>query len=400
MTSFFIIFVLNRTSIHDIMKNNLLLLACMATALLLACCSRHQGGQATEFNIAKGVNCNGWMDAEAEVRHVSFTAEDFSNIKAWGFDHVRVPVTEQVLFNDDLTLNAEAVADMHKGFREILSNGLKIVFDLHFTRAHHFGEIPTLWTSEEEQERMMDIWKTLQGELKDYPVTELAYELLNEPMYAPDSVMNALSKRLVAQIRTAEPDRIIILPANDNNRVCKIKDMDVPEGDRNIMLSFHFYEPMLLTHYKASWTELGKADFGDTLQYPGRLMSDEVYARQPEEVKQIVVPESIYNKAPEHDKWDLEPYDRYQDLDWMRHEWADAISFAKEKGLRLYLGEFGCLPTGGEKSRLAWVKDVVTLAREYGIPYTFWEYNGGFGFADRLEKGRFTCEELKKALVD
>lgn len=117
-------------------------------------------------------------------------------------------------------------------------------------------------------------------------------------------------------------------------------------------------------------------------------------------MKQIVVPESIYNDAPEHAKYDIGPYNRHQDRGWMHHEWSEAVAFAEEKGLRLYMGEFGCLPACGEKSRLAWVKDVVTLAREYGIPYAYWEFNGGLGFADRTKKGTLAHEDLKEVLVE
>ena len=52
--------------------------------------------------------------------------------------------------------------------------------------------------------------------------------------------------------------------------------LKVPEGDKHIMLSFHFYEPFLLTHYRAGWTDL--ANFGGNVHYPGMLVSKEEMA--------------------------------------------------------------------------------------------------------------------------
>ncbi|HAM09716.1 MAG: hypothetical protein A2X05_18280 [Bacteroidetes bacterium GWE2_41_25] len=46
----------------------------------------------------------------------------------------------------------------------------------------------------------------------------------------------------------------------------------VPEGDPNIILSYHFYEPFFLTHYRAGWTNL--KDFEGKVNYPGQIVLD------------------------------------------------------------------------------------------------------------------------------
>ena len=77
----------------------------------------------------------------------------------------------------------------------------------------------------------------------------------------------------------------------------------------------------------------------------------------------------------------------------------DLVDYAKSKGLMLYLGEFGCMVNCGENIRLAWLKDVVDLARQNNIPYALWEYSAQFGFADRWNKGKITNQALMDVLV-
>lgn len=43
--------------------------------------------------------------------------------------------------------------------------------------------------------------------------------------------------------------------------------------------------------------------------------------------------------------------------------------------------------------------DVVSLCRELGIPYSMWEYNSQFGFADRVNRGVITNRPLMEVLV-
>ena len=74
------------------------------------------------------------------------------------------------------------------------------------------------------------------------------------------------------------------------------------------------------------------------------------------------------------------------------------MDFARRKGLALYLGEFGCLPSVGQEPRVAWTNDITTVCNEYGIPRAYWEYKSGFGFAD-WNTGKLTNPELLKAIT-
>lgn len=358
--------------------------AFMAIAVtLLASCEK----KPTEFDIHKGVNIGCWLSQGSlnnPYRDRIFTEEDIKLLKENGFDHLRFPVDEMQLFNEDMTLNESTVHLIHRTIRCCIENGIKVIFDLHVIRSHHFlAEDSPLFSSEKEQTKLVDMWRVIQSELRQYPVTDVAYEILNEAMAREDGQWSDLLLKVLSMIRETEKDRIVVFGANRQNNVAHVKNIKLPEGDRNIMLSFHFYEPLLITHYQAVWTVLKDLKFNGDMQYPGQLIPDSVYEQLTDEEKEIVA-----------------PYNHYYDRQWIQDTWQEAIDFAKEKGLKLYLGEFGCMVNCGEPVRLAWLKDVVAVARENDIPYSMWEYSAQFGFADRMHKGVIHNVPLMKVFVE
>lgn len=374
------------------MKNIQKVLRCMICICIVClgtvvCTSCAKASSPTNFDIKQGVNIGCWLSQSHivdERREQIFTEQDIDLLVNAGFDHIRLPVDEVQLFNEDMSLNEETLRILHNTIDNCLEKGLKVIFDLHIIRSHHFlDNHAALWSDPAEQDKLVDMWRVIQNQLSHYPVTEVAYELLNEAVAPDDEQWAALMLRIVKVIRQSEKDRIIVLGANQQNHAAHVKNILVPEGDPNIMLSFHFYEPLLITHYQAMWTPLRILNFNGSMCYPGQLIPDEVYAGLSDEEKKVV-----------------EPYNQSYDKEWIRSYWSEAIEYSKQKGLKLYLGEFGCLANCGEEVRLAWLSDVVDLARELGIAYSFWEYNKEFGFADRWEKGVITNEALMKVVAE
>ncbi len=137
-------------------------------------------------------------------------------------------------------------------------------------------------------------------------------------------------------------------------------DLRIPPDDSNIILSFHFYTPMVLTHYKASWTPVGK--YTGPVHYPGRIIEGEDLKGLPEDLlKEIAIHNGDFNRVK---------------LDSLIQE---PIRVARALGLPLYCGEWGCLPTVPEKDRLQWYSDVRANLEESGISWATWDYKGGFG---------------------
>ena len=354
------------------------------TILVIPSCG--EKNKATDFDIQKGVNIGNWLSQSrirGERRLSIFTEEDVQLLVDNGFDHLRLPVDEEQLFNEDMTINSETIGIIHNTIQTCIDKGLKVIFDLHIIRSHHFLDNDSaLWKSTEEQDKLVDMWRTIQDQLRQYPATSVAYEILNEAVAPTDEQWSKLMLRVVEMVRETEKDRVIILGSNHQNNVAHLKNIIVPEGDKNIMLSFHFYEPLLITHYQASWTPLRVLNFTSPMQYPGQLIPDE-----------------LYNSLTDEEKAVIEQYNHTYDKEWMKSVWQEAIDYGKEKGLKLYLGEFGCLKTVSDDVRYNWIQDVVTLCRENGIAYSLWEYNSQFGFANRNVKGELTDPRLMEILT-
>ena len=145
-----------------------------------------------------------------------------------------------------------------------------------------------------------------------------------------------------------------------------IKYLKVPEGDKNIILSFHYYNPMLLTHYGAWWSPLCAAYKGK-VNYPGVLVSKE-----------------DYDAAPDAIKPELKPYtEEVWNIDKIREQFKDAIEAAKKYDLQLFCGEWGVYEPVDRELAYNWYRDMLTVFDEFNIAWTTWCYDADFGFWDQ-----------------
>ena len=140
--------------------------------------------------------------------------------------------------------------------------------------------------------------------------------------------------------------------------VNEFKNLKVPAKDKNIILSFHFYEPFLLTHYKANWIK--NLQIENEIQYPGKIIVQE---NDPNETNQTVL------------DWRNNIYDKNKLFEMVNN----AIKVAKKYNLPLYCGEVGCIYNNvPPQSRKAWFADITSLFKENDIAFTVWDYKGGF----------------------
>lgn len=254
--------------------------------------------------------------------------------------------------------------------------GLKVVVDLHILRSHYFNaEVKPLWTEPDAQERFFQCWRDLSSELRKYPVGMVAYELMNEPVADDPEDWNRLVAKAVEVIREHEPDRKIVVGSNRWQNANTFDDLKVPENDPNIILSFHMYEPMLLTHYKASWTRA--KDYEGPVNYPGEIVKDEDIEGLAEPLASIMADQIKY-----YDKASIEKH------------FEKPIRVAKHYNLPLYCGEWGAYPTTPDDARYQWYKDVREVLEKNDIAWATWDYKGGFGIVRNGEEDRKLIEVL------
>jgi endoglucanase len=214
------------------------------------------------------------------------------------------------------------------------------------------------------------MWRELSAELRRRPRDQVAYELLNEAVADDHADWNRVARHPYQAIRQAEPERIVVLGSNLWNQVHTFEFLDVPPDDPHLVLTFHYYNPMHITHYRASWVK-ECAIYEGPVQYPGLPIPQAAFNRLDPEKQRLV---AKWNRA--YDAQAMEA-----DLLWPR-------AVAQRTGLSLYCGEFGVIHRTPEPLRNAWHRDFIGVLEKLGIGWANWSYKGGFGFLD--ENGRPT----------
>lgn len=324
-----------------------------------------------DFTLQKGVNISHWLSqryaASPPLQHY-FSEMEMVFLKEQGFDHIRLPIDEENLWDEEGRRIEANFKWLHRAIRWALRQEMRVVVDLHIVRSHYFnaaheGRENTLFTDPAAQDQFLDLWRQLSTELKDYPVSMVAYEFLNESVAEDNEDWNKLVARVHAVVRELEPKRVFVIGSNHFQSVHTFPDLRVPD-DRNLILSFHFYEPFPLTHYQASWTFL--QPYKGPIDYPGQLMPPDVIAA-------IKDPQFREQMANHNGVWDKER---------LAARLQPALDKARELDLPLYCGEFGCYTRAPREARLRWHADIVAVFAEHDIAWSLWDYKGGFGIAE------------------
>lgn len=340
-------------------------LACVLV-LSLACSS---ADDTKGFVVHRGTNISHWLSQSqrrGEARAAWFTEKDAAYLADLGFDHLRIPVDEEQLWDEAGNKEPEAFALLQSGLDWCERHGLRAIVDLHILRSHHFNaeEIP-LWIDPEARDHFIQLWRDLSAELKDRSVDLVAYELMNEAVAEDPDDWNDLAARAYAVIRKNEPERVIVIGSNRWQIPDTFDALEVPENDPNILLSFHFYTPMPLTHHQASWWRNG-GEYDGPVRYPGLIVKEEDLKGYPERVQGAIrAMNGVFN------------------ADTLEALLAKPLKKREETGLPLYCGEWGCLPTVPEEDRLRWYEDMVTILEKHDIAWATWDYKGDFGIRNK-----------------
>jgi endoglucanase len=331
---------------------------------IVSACSSRETKQETKsisdstFVIHRGTNIAHWL-SQSERRGADrasfFTKKDILFIDSVGFDHIRLPIDEEQMWDENGKRHEDAFQLLNECLTWCDEAGLKVVLDLHILRSHHFNnkEKP-LWTKPEEQDKFIQLWKDLSGATHQWPNRMLAYEFMNEPVADDAEQWNQLLMRVTDSIRSWEAKRVLVIGSNRWQSADTFDQLKIPSNDPNILLSFHFYEPFYLTHYHASWTDL--KDFKGTVNYPGQIVLDGVSEKE----------RRIYN------------------IDTLEKMMQKPLRLADSLKLPLYCGEFGVIDKAPVAAKLAWYKDMETIFKKHGIAYANWNYKAGsFGIVDR-----------------
>lgn len=336
--------------------------------ILLASC----GNKAEEnegFVIKRGTNLSHWLSQSrvlGEERAKRVTEADIERLAGLGFDHVRIPIDEVQFWDEEGNKHQDAWDLLTTSLDYCMNNGLRAIVDLHIIRSHNFnagfsGGHNTLFEDPAAQDRLIDLWYQLSDALKGYPTDMVAYEFMNEPVADDHEQWNQLVAKVHKALREREPERTLVIGSNMWQGVGTMKYLKVPEGDKNILLSCHFYEPMALTHYTAPWTESGQ--YYGPVSYPGKMIPDEEFA-----------------KLDEHHQDVFRQYNSEWDKEELAARIGEAVEVARRLDLPLYCGEWGVYFRAPRESTYNWYRDMISIFDEYDMSWSTWCYFDEFGF--------------------
>jgi len=305
---------------------------------------------------------------------VKYTAEDIRQMKAEGFDHVRIPVGWHHYAGPapDFSLSPEIFRRVEVFLDAAEREGLAAMINI-----HHFDD----FTSDPEGRKatFLAIWRQIAERYAKRPAN-VAFELLNEPRDAATTeVMNPIYTEAVRTIRATNPDRLIVIGPGRWNSASELPALRLPDDDANILVTVHSYDPFFFTHQGASWTNRGDDGKQAGIRFPGPpeppLAPDPSLHLTPGFLDWI----HDYNTAPAgSNPSSTAAMDRV--VEQVR-EWSEFY------GRPVHLGEFGAIRAADPRSRANYYGAFRERLEAAGVGWAIWDWRAGFDYWD-AEKGR------------
>jgi endoglucanase len=297
------------------------------------------------------VNLGNALEAPSEGEWgVFLQAQYFRLIREAGFDLVRIPIrwSAHAEAQSPYAIEEAFFTRVDWAVEQALEQGLTTIINI-----HHYDELVRQPAA--HRERFVALWRQLAARYRDYPDT-LWFELLNEPHdRLGGATWNTYAERAIAVIRETNPTRTIVVGPGDWNSVSALSALKLPEDDRQLVVTFHYYAPFQFTHQGAEWVQGSNPWLGATWQ------GSEAERRAVQ-----------------------------RDLD-------EAARWAQANKRRLLLGEFGAYSKADMASRARWTAFVAREAEVRGIDWAYWEFCAGFGVYDAAA-GTWR-EPLREALL-
>ena len=332
----------------------------------------------------RGIDLGGWFSqcVHTEEHYDGFITEaDFPIIKAWGADHVRVPVDYELLEDKDGEPKEGGYSRLERAVSLCRGNGLNMVLDLHKTAGFSFdpGEHEAgFFENEYYQERFFRLWENIARRFGKYR-DMLAFELLNEVTEKEyRDTWNRIAATAIKRIRAIAPDVKILVGGYWHNSASAVKDI-LPPADENIVYNFHCYEPLIFTHQGAYWMDTMDASF--------RISVSASFGEMAEAEKRMLPGSSAgLEKYPPETRLSSGYFEDFM---------AEAVSVAEERGVALYCGEYGVIDKASPEDALSWFRMINAAFEKYGIGRAAWSYRRmDFGISDERMDG--VREELLK----
>ncbi len=306
--------------------------------------------------LGRGVNFGNALEAPTEGEW-GVVLEDayFDLVKQAGFDSIRLPVrwSAHAQTEKPYAIDPAFLKRVDWAVANALSRNLPIIVNIHHYRETYTDPLG-------QKERFLALWRQIAEHYRDYPPL-LVFEVMNEPKPILNAdIWNVYLKEALAVIRQSNPHRTVLVGPAKDNIIAQLPYLEIPEDDRNIIVTVHHYFPLEFTHQGAAWLSKSK---GDSSKWLGTR-----WTGTPTEQKAIT------------DAFDA------------------AAAWATAHHRPINVGEFGAYAKGDLESRVRWTKFIADSAVAHGFSFDYWEFCAPeFGIYD--QKARAWLAPLRDALL-
>ncbi|WP_339376473.1 glycoside hydrolase family 5 protein [Calothrix sp. NIES-2098] len=316
------------------------------------------------INLSRGINLSHWFFQPTygyTKKHLEtwITENDFRLLAQTQVTHIRLPVDPVFLQQKEYPyqINYQNFNYLDRALHWAKKYNLSAIIDLH--PDEHLDLQAGI--NSQAYKNLENLWLTIVKRYQHQSSTVL-FELLNEPNVDNPRVWHEISQKLVDAIRQIDRKHTLVVAAPGMSGPSEIADL-IPVSDRNIIYTFHFYNPLAFTHQKAFWvTALSQLE---NVPYP-------YDAKRLKNIKQNATNALAIQELQQYEKVRYNQHKLAEDL-------QSALQFRRRYHVPIYCGEFGVYEFAPQLDKYRWLQDITQLLRQENIGYAMWEYHGSFG---------------------
>lgn len=295
----------------------------------------------------RGVNIVGYDPIWKDFQQGRFKQEHFKRIHDGGFNTIRVNLQAFQHMDGMNRLSPAWFKTLDWIVDNAIANDLTVIIDEHDYEP--CGKDAAFCRT-----KLLAFWEQVAARYKGAP-NNVVFEILNEPNSAINvDVWNSLLKDALAVIRRTNPERNVIIGPAFWNGFGKLNSLKLPDEDRHIIATVHYYLPMNFTHQGAYWNK-------ETVNLSGV-------------------------------KWGTD-----EEKQKIANDFAGVQTWSKANNRPILLGEFGAYDKGEMGERAKYTAFVARTAESMGWAWTYWQFDADFVVWD-MEKNNWV-EPIRKALV-
>lgn len=303
---------------------------------------------AAPIPLHRGMNVLGYDPIWKDPAKARFQTRHFAEIRRGGFDFIRVNLAVFDHMDAQNRIDPTWLKRLDWVVREASRAGLSVILD-----EHDFNQCSE--NVDACRVKLPAVWSQLARRYSKAPRT-VAFELLNEPHDAMNGpVWNSFIPPLMKIVRASNPTRTVVIGPTHWNSMADLPLLELPEADRNIVVTFHYYEPFRFTHQGASWTDM-------------KTLSGVTWGSA-------------------------------EDRQRVQADMAKVAAWSKAHNRPILLGEFGAFDKSGTpmELRAAYTSAVARDAERNGFSWAYWQFDSDFIAWDMTKNG--WVEPIRRALI-